>query len=71
MDAFADKVAIITGAASGIGRAIGEQLTRSGARVVLADRNGDSQPQVATARRSYESNVNCAVAGAATGRSTA
>ncbi|HEY6003615.1 MAG TPA: 3-hydroxybutyrate dehydrogenase [Anaeromyxobacter sp.] len=34
------KVAFITGGASGIGREIGEQLAREGAKVVLADKDG-------------------------------
>jgi NAD(P)-dependent dehydrogenase (short-subunit alcohol dehydrogenase family) len=47
MNVFADKVAIVTGGASGIGRAIGEQLASHGARVVLADRNAEGAAQVA------------------------
>jgi len=35
-----DKVAIITGAAAGIGRATAETFVREGARVVVADRDG-------------------------------
>jgi len=36
---FAGKVAVITGAAQGIGRAVAERLLAEGARVVLADRS--------------------------------
>lgn len=39
MDAFKNKIAIITGAASGIGRALGETLARRNAIVILADVN--------------------------------
>jgi len=49
MDAFDGKIALITGGASGIGRAVGEQLARRGARVVLADINGDSVRATAAA----------------------
>ena len=37
MKEFADKVAVITGAASGIGRALAERSIREGMKVVLAD----------------------------------
>jgi NAD(P)-dependent dehydrogenase (short-subunit alcohol dehydrogenase family) len=49
MNAFRDKVAIVTGGASGIGRALGGELVRGGARVVLADVNGDGVEQAARA----------------------
>lgn len=42
MSLFKGKVALITGGASGIGKAVGEHLAREGCRVVLADRNFDA-----------------------------
>jgi 3-oxoacyl-[acyl-carrier protein] reductase len=36
-----DKVAVITGSARGIGRAIAEAMVREGARVVITDRDGE------------------------------
>jgi NAD(P)-dependent dehydrogenase (short-subunit alcohol dehydrogenase family) len=41
------RIAWVTGAASGIGRAIAERLARDGARVGLIDLNADSVAQVA------------------------
>jgi len=41
MDIFSGKIAIVTGGASGIGRAISEQLASRGASVVLADINAE------------------------------
>src|SRR3954454_24927226 len=38
---FQDKVAIVTGAASGIGLATAKRLASEGCRVVIADLNGD------------------------------
>ena len=39
MKGFREKVAVVTGAASGIGRALAEHAARAGMRVVLADVN--------------------------------
>src|SRR6516165_12460043 len=44
---FEGAVAIVTGGASGIGRALGESLARRGARVVLADVQVDLAEEVA------------------------
>lgn len=45
---LADRVAIVTGAASGIGAATARTLARQGARVVLADLDGAGLDQVAS-----------------------
>ncbi|WP_419757594.1 SDR family NAD(P)-dependent oxidoreductase [Acidisoma sp.] len=47
--ALADHIAIVTGSASGIGRAIATRLIEAGARVVIADRNLDGAHAVAAA----------------------
>jgi NAD(P)-dependent dehydrogenase (short-subunit alcohol dehydrogenase family) len=39
METFSGKVAIVTGGGSGIGRALGEELARRGARLILIDVN--------------------------------
>ena len=41
MDRFGQATAIVTGAASGIGREIALVLARQGARVLAVDRNGE------------------------------
>ena len=46
------KVAIVTGAASGIGKAIAERYAREGAKVVIADLNLDAANGTATEIRS-------------------
>lgn len=48
-DGFTDRVAVVTGAASGIGLEIATQLAREGARVTLADLNGPAAAQAAGA----------------------
>ena len=52
MGRVSDRVCIVTGAAQGIGRAIGEALLDEGARVCFADINGDKAAEVAEANRS-------------------
>ena len=47
MGGFQDKVTIVTGGASGLGRALCFALARSGALAVVADVNGDGARQVA------------------------
>ena len=42
-----DRAALVTGAASGIGREIAEQLAREGAHVVLADKDGAAAQRAA------------------------
>jgi len=48
MDAFKEKIAIVTGGASGMGRAVCEELSRRGSTVVVADINGEGAGQVAS-----------------------
>ena len=52
MDRLGGKVAVITGAARGIGRAIAERFIEEGARVVLADIDGDELASTAAALNS-------------------
>src|SRR3954449_1867115 len=48
---YESSVAIITGGASGIGQAFGEELARRGTEVVLADRQIDLAEEVAAGIR--------------------
>ena len=52
MGRVSDRVCIVTGAAQGIGRAIGEALLDEGAMVCFADINADKAAEVAEANRS-------------------
>ncbi|AYE97766.1 KR domain-containing protein [Mycobacterium paragordonae] len=45
MDGFAGKVAVVTGAGSGIGRALALELARSGARLAISDLDVDGLGQ--------------------------
>ncbi len=47
MEYFKDKIAIVTGGASGMGRAVCEQMGRHGATLVVADINHDGAKEVA------------------------
>jgi NAD(P)-dependent dehydrogenase (short-subunit alcohol dehydrogenase family) len=49
--AYSGKVAVITGGASGIGAALGKELARAGAQVVLADRQVELAERVASSIR--------------------
>jgi len=49
MDVFQDKVAIVTGAASGIGLALCRELGRRGASVVMCDVNAGRLAEAAKA----------------------
>jgi pyridoxal 4-dehydrogenase len=46
---FQDRVAIVTGAAQGIGRAVADKLSQEGAKVVAADVNGPGAEDAAAA----------------------
>ena len=61
MQALEGKVAIVTGAASGFGRAIAQEYVRQGARVVLADRNAVATEALATQLGSNAVAVTCDV----------
>jgi NAD(P)-dependent dehydrogenase (short-subunit alcohol dehydrogenase family) len=60
MNIFKDKVAIVTGAASGLGKTLGERLAQSGASVVLADVNTNGVEGVAAGIRGKGQNAEAA-----------
>lgn len=47
MSIFRDKIAIVTGAGSGIGKALGEDMARRGAHVIISDINSERIEEVA------------------------
>jgi NAD(P)-dependent dehydrogenase (short-subunit alcohol dehydrogenase family) len=49
MDRLEGRVAVVTGAASGIGLAVAQRLLREGVRVVMTDLDGDAVARAATA----------------------
>ncbi len=49
MNPFHNKIAIVTGGASGIGKGLCQRLAQAGATVIVADINGDGAEQVAAA----------------------
>lgn len=52
--AFQDRLAVVTGAGSGIGAAVARALAHQGARVVVTDRDGDAARLVADALQAQQ-----------------
>ncbi|HPU39446.1 MAG TPA: SDR family NAD(P)-dependent oxidoreductase [Microthrixaceae bacterium] len=65
MQRFADKVVLITGAASGIGRATAERLASEGASLALSDVNADGLAETAATCTDAGANVYSAVSNVA------
>ena len=61
MNALKDKVAVVTGASRGIGRAIAEVFAREGARVVICGRHQETLAQVAAEIGSSMTPLECHV----------
>lgn len=61
MDRFTDLVVLITGGASGIGRATAQRLAAEGATLALSDVNGDGLEETAEQCRERGSTVSTAV----------
>jgi 3-oxoacyl-[acyl-carrier protein] reductase len=62
---LAGKIAIVTGAASGFGEGIARKFVAEGARVVVADRDGDGARRVAEALGAHAESVRADVSRAA------
>ena len=62
---LADKIAIVTGAASGFGAGIARKFVAEGAKVVVADRDGDGARRVADALGAHAESVRADVSRAA------
>ena len=62
---LAGKIAIVTGAASGFGEGIARKFVAEGARVVVADRDGDGARRVADALGAHAESVRADVTRAA------
>ena len=62
MREFKDKLAVVTGAASGVGYAIAEALAKEGAKVILTDIEKDSLEQSTKLLKKESFNVFCHVA---------
>ncbi|MGQ9367986.1 pyridoxal 4-dehydrogenase, SDR-type [Azospirillum sp. ST 5-10] len=62
MTRFTGKVAIVTGAAQGIGKAVAQRLAAEGARVVVADLNGEGARAVAAGLGNDSLGVVCDIA---------
>ncbi len=62
MENFTDKLAVITGGASGVGFAIGEALAKEGAKVILTDIEAESLETSAKSLTDQSHNVHFKVA---------